>query len=115
MSLDAGGDDFLAKPVQVHDLFRLLEKHLELTWKIENILAESLPHSQPTELIPPPVSTLQAWLELVQEGRLKKLNEAAEELAQQNDRYQPFIQQVMQLIKQFQSEKLEQLIQQYLP
>ncbi len=114
MSLDAGGDDFLTKPLQVNDLFRLLEKHLELTWKTEDIPDKSSDQQQPTELIPPPLADLQAWLELVQEGRLKKLIAAAEQLEQQSNRYQPFTQQIIQLAKQFQSEQLEQFIQQYL-
>jgi signal transduction histidine kinase/FixJ family two-component response regulator len=120
MSLDAGGDDFLAKPVQAEELFRLLGQHLDLTWKSEETPPTS--ESQPTELIPPPPSELQAWLELVQEGRLKKLIAIAEQFGQDNsgeasaepNRYQPFVQQVLQLAKQFQSEQLEQFLQHYL-
>lgn len=121
MSLDAGGDDFLPKPVQAQDLFRLLKRHLQLIWNEDR--SEVLIDPQPTELIPPPQVDLQSWLELAQEGRLKKLIEAAEQLGQQNgseasaeqNRDQPFIQQVLKLAKQFQSEQLEQFIQQYLP
>jgi signal transduction histidine kinase/CheY-like chemotaxis protein len=120
MSLDAGGDDFLAKPVQAEELFRLLGQHLDLTWKYEE--TPSTAQIQPTELIPPPLSELQAWLELVQEGRLKKLIAIAEQFGQDNsgeasaepNRYQPFVQQVLQLAKQFQSEQLEQFLQHYL-
>lgn len=112
MSLDAGGDDFLAKPLQVNDLFNLLEKHLELIWQYEDA-ANRFPSQPPTELIPPPTAELQTWLELVQEGRLKKLTEAAEQLGQ-HDCYQPFVEQVLQLARQFQSEQLEQFLQQYL-
>ncbi|AFZ57437.1 response regulator [Anabaena cylindrica FACHB-243] len=114
MSIDAGGDDFLAKPVQVNDLFGLLEKHLQLTWKTEVIPDQSLDQPQPQELIPPPLADLQAWLELAQEGRLKKLIAAAEQLAQESDRYQPFTQKIIQLAKQFQSQQLEKFIQEYL-
>ncbi|BAY28179.1 two-component hybrid sensor and regulator [Nostoc carneum NIES-2107] len=115
MSIDAGGDDFLAKPVQVNDLFRLLEKHLQLTWKTEDTPNQSVDEQQPTELISPPLEDLQAWLELVQEGRLKKLIAAAEQLEQQSHQYKPFTQKIIQLAKQFQSEQLEQFIQQYFP
>jgi signal transduction histidine kinase/DNA-binding response OmpR family regulator len=112
MSLDAGGDDFLAKPVQVGELFRLLEKHLNLSW-----ITEASPAAITevvTELIPPPVTELRTWLELVQEGRLKKLIVAAEQLTEQHQQYQPFVAQVVQLARQFQSEQLERLLQQYL-
>jgi signal transduction histidine kinase/DNA-binding NarL/FixJ family response regulator len=114
MSLDAGGDGFLAKPVQVNDLFNLLAKHLKLTWKTEDTSIEALLHSQLTELVPPPAADLQNFLELVQEGRLKKLIKAAEQLGQQSDRYQPFTQKVIHFARHFQSEQLEQFIQQYL-
>jgi signal transduction histidine kinase/FixJ family two-component response regulator len=115
MSLDAGADTFLTKPVQVSDLFKLLEQLLELTWETEGSATEPVALAQLTALTPPPPVELQTWLALVQEGRLKKLITVAEELGQQDDTYQPFIQQVIQLAKQFQSEKLEQLIQKYLP
>ncbi len=41
MSLDAGGDDFLAKPVQAEELFTLVAKHLQLTWKYEETTTET--------------------------------------------------------------------------
>ncbi len=34
-SLAAGGDDFLAKPLQIQELLTLLAKHLQLTWKYD--------------------------------------------------------------------------------
>jgi CheY-like chemotaxis protein len=113
MSFDAGGDDFLGKPVQVNELFKLLEKHLDLTWKTEE--AESQDLEQPTELVPLPSEDLQILLELVQEGRLKKFIELTEELGQRHDRSRSFVQSMVQLAKQFQSESLEQFIQKYLP
>jgi signal transduction histidine kinase/FixJ family two-component response regulator len=113
MSFDAGGDDFLGKPVQVNELFKLLEKHLDLTWKTEE--AEIQDVEKPAELVPLPSEDLQALLELVQEGRLKKFIELAEELGQHHDRSRSFIQSMVQLAKQFQSESLEQFIQTYLP
>jgi signal transduction histidine kinase/CheY-like chemotaxis protein len=120
MSLEAGGDDFLTKPVQVNELFKLLGKHLDLTWRTEEATAE--PNSEPrssrypqgVELIPLPQQELQILLELVQEGRLKKFVEVAEAMRQESDRYSPFIQQMTQLAKQFQSELLEQLIKRHL-
>jgi signal transduction histidine kinase/CheY-like chemotaxis protein len=112
MSLDAGGDDFLAKPVQVNE-FRLLGKYLDLNWKTEDSAPDPL-SSQPIELVPLPEPELQILLKLVQEGRLKKFIEVAESMGQESDRHQAFIQQMTQLAKQFRSEPLEQLIQKHL-
>jgi signal transduction histidine kinase/DNA-binding NarL/FixJ family response regulator len=110
MSLEAGGDDFLPKPVQVSELFNFLANYLKLTWKYEAIATTT----STTELIPPPKEDLQKLLELAQDGLVKKLTEAAEQIGQKNDRYQPFIQKILQLSKQFQTENIEQLIEEYL-
>jgi signal transduction histidine kinase/CheY-like chemotaxis protein len=114
MSLDAGGDDFLSKPVQVDDLFKVLAKHLELTWKTEEAIAQTSSKPSLSELILPSRTELEAWLDLAQSGRLKKLIEAAEQLSQQDEQYQPFVQQVVTLARQFQSEQLEELLQRHL-
>jgi signal transduction histidine kinase/CheY-like chemotaxis protein len=114
-SLNAGGDDCLAKPVQAEKLFALLEQYLELTWEYEAIASSpvsSLP--EPTEIVPPSQSDLHQLLTLAQQGRTKKLIEIAEQIAQQDSAYRPFTQHLIQLAKQFQSEKIEHLIQQYL-
>ncbi|MDZ7961346.1 MAG: ATP-binding protein [Aulosira sp. DedQUE10] len=110
MSLAAGGDDFLAKPVQADELFNLLAHHLNLTW----VYAETELNTSSQSLISPPVEDLQQLLELLHDGLFKQLAEVAEQIGQKSDRYQPFVQQVLQLAKQFQEEKLEQFLQQHL-
>ncbi|MEG3895401.1 MULTISPECIES: ATP-binding protein [unclassified Microcoleus] len=118
MSLEAGGDDFLAKPIQTTDLFNAIANHLQLTWNYEEIADRATSNipvaASDSEAIAPKTADLQVLLELAQEGRLKKLAEIAEKVGQQDELYQPFIQQVLQLAKQFQSEKIEELIQQHL-
>lgn len=115
MSLEAGGDDFLAKPVQAQELFDLIAQHLQLSWIYEETEeTENLVNSTPLELIPPEPEDLQVLLELAQQGRLKKLSEVAEQIGEKSDDYQLFIQDILQLAKQFQTEEIEQLIQQHL-
>ncbi len=110
MSLEAGGDDFLVKPVNTQDLFRALEKHLRLTWNHEAVATVS----NSSEVIAPSPADLQILLELAQEGRLKKLSEVASQISERDYKYQPFIEQILQLAKKFESEKIEQLVQKYL-
>ena len=118
MSEAAGGDDFLAKPVDATELFALLALHLQLTWKYDAQIdvEPAVSHSQVStvELIVPPLADLQLLLELAEDGLLKELVKTAEEIGAYDDRYWPFIQQIQQLAKQFQTEKIEVLIQKYL-
>lgn len=118
MSLEAGCDDFLTKPVQANDLFRCLAKHLELTWQYEEqdnvATAPSSSESSTSALILPDIETLQHLFELTQKGRLKKVSNLTEQIAQQDDRYRGFAQTISGLVRQFQVEEIEQFLQQSL-
>jgi signal transduction histidine kinase/CheY-like chemotaxis protein len=117
MSLEAGGNDFLTKPVHSQDLFNTLAKHLKLTWNYQELqeLETTAKETITTEqLVVPMDSDLQILLELAQEGRLKKLTQVAVQIAEQDMRYQPFVNKISLLAKQFHSEQIEKLIQQYL-
>ncbi|MEH2089599.1 response regulator [Nostoc sp.] len=114
-SLAMGGDDFLTKPVDAEELFTLLAQHLQLTWKYEAVDGDRAMDKEVfTELIPPPAADLEMLLELAQDGLVRELTETANKIGQKDRRYQPFIGQVVQLAKQFETEKIETLIQQYL-
>ncbi|MBW4693304.1 MAG: MASE1 domain-containing protein [Lyngbya sp. HA4199-MV5] len=122
-SLDAGGDDFLSKPMQADGLFQMLRKHLQLTWIYQSASGygqrqASMPSlNKLTPSIPltmPPSADLEQLLQLAQQGRLKKLTEVALGLAHQNPAYMPLTQQLLELSKSFQVAKLEALMQQLL-
>ncbi|SKB15489.1 putative Histidine kinase [Planktothrix sp. PCC 11201] len=111
MSLNAGGDDFLTKPVDAQDLFNALAKHLQLTWNYEEV-GNTVPVST-LEIIPPAAEDLEVLLELTKRGKIKNLVLMAEQIGQKDARYQPFIQELLELANQFQLKKVEQLIQKY--
>ncbi|OLP20226.1 two-component system sensor histidine kinase/response regulator [Leptolyngbya sp. 'hensonii'] len=121
-SIEAGGDDFLAKPVQADELFQQLQQHLNLTWIYQT---QEVAPSTPEMAIAPALTresagipdrdTLQVFLEMAQQGRLKTLIEAARELETNSPEMQAFLQQVIQLAQAFQAEELEQLFGQFLP
>jgi len=115
-SFEMGGDDFLAKPVEFEELLTLLAKHLQLTWKHDTTESSSQSNQDlsPTELIPPSVEDLQILLDLALDGLLRELTTVAEEMGQKNPSCKPFTDKVIELAKQFQPEKIEELIQQYL-
>ncbi len=117
-SLDSGGDDFLAKPLQAQELFPALAKHLQVAWQYEHhpstlatdtLVDKVSPNA--TIAIPAP-EELALLLSLAQQGRLKKLTEEATRIQQLNQEYAPFMQQILDLAKSFQLEKIENLIQQ---
>ncbi|NET27837.1 response regulator [Okeania sp. SIO1I7] len=117
MSLDAGGDDFLPKPVNAEEIFSLLTNHLQVTWKyqtIKSVSTSAIILSDSPEIVAPPLEDLQILFELAQDGLLLKLVKMAEKIGQKSDRYLPFTQQISQLAKQFQTEKIEILIQKHL-
>lgn len=124
-SLDAGGDDFLTKPVQADDLFQMLRKHLQLTWIYESTVPKQAAIDAPLPPVPslltssatlviPPVDDLATLLQLAQHGRLQKLTAIAKALQQQDQRYAPFVRHLIELSTDFQVEKLEAFIQQSL-
>jgi DNA-binding response OmpR family regulator len=124
-SLDAGGDDFIAKPVQLEELFSVLEKHLQIKWKYQPTLlteiavpplaGETVSDSVlPTsEMAIPAPEDLALLLKFAQQGRLKKLTEEAKRIEQLDKRYTQFIQQILQFAKSFQMDKIEKLLKQY--
>ncbi|MFB2771256.1 ATP-binding protein [Pelatocladus sp. BLCC-F211] len=119
-SLDAGGDDFLTKPVQADELFKLLQKHLQLQWVYQSTESSLEPSvcPQDAEAIAlsgelPNQETLAQLLQLAQDGRLQKLAQVAMALEQQEPRYAAFVQHILELTSKFQVEKLEAFILQF--
>lgn len=124
-SLDAGGDDFLAKPVQAEDLFKLLEKYLNIAWiyknidankpSTESVVTEDYPQKTTrSDILIPTQDELAKMLELTQQGRLKKLTEFVNSLEKNNPGYSPFLSPIIGLSQKFQLEKIEDLILQFI-
>ncbi|NEP77225.1 MAG: response regulator [Okeania sp. SIO3B3] len=117
MSLDAGGDDFLPKPINTQEMFALLTDHLQVTWKYETIKSVStstITHDDSLQIVAPPLEDLQILFELAQDGLLLKLVKMTEEIGRKSDRYLSFTQKISQLAKQFQTEEIEILIQKHI-
>jgi signal transduction histidine kinase/ActR/RegA family two-component response regulator len=111
MALNAGGDEFLAKPVQADLLFHILGKQLDLTWHYHEMTG-GIEKRADTAMIVPSVDVLHQLLELIEIGLLNDVTEVVTQLEQSNGCYQAFAQVVNQLSQQFQTEKLEALIRQ---
>ncbi|MBF1999397.1 MAG: response regulator [Synechococcales cyanobacterium M58_A2018_015] len=123
-ALEAGGDAFLAKPVDFQILLDLLAEHLNLTWCYEahadshpsDALADSAGElaTPPEAIVVPPVAELLMLLNLVECGRLKQFRRRLETLSAQNQSYRDFTLPLLSLEKQFQVDAIEALLKEYL-
>jgi signal transduction histidine kinase/DNA-binding NarL/FixJ family response regulator len=108
-SILAGGNDFLAKPVQVEELHGILGQHLGLDWVYEkNTQKQS--RAIETEMVIPPLSELTALLEFSKKGQIKGLQEELNRIAQVHESYEPFVNYLNQLAKGFNIQKIRQFL-----
>ncbi|NJL46581.1 MAG: response regulator [Leptolyngbyaceae cyanobacterium SM2_5_2] len=128
VALEAGGDAFLAKPVDFEVFLDLLAAQLGLTWRYEKCEDNHNSHSlaastllavenasKPIEdIFLPPADDLVALLELVECGRLKQFKQRLEALATENPQYLAFSRPLLAMEKQFQVDAIEALIKGHL-
>ncbi len=127
-SLAAGGDDFLPKPVEVDELFKLLQKYLKLTWiydckdsRVEpqkkqlSISSSSISNTVLTEkIVPPPADQLAILWDLARKGQITHIQEQAEKIQQLDPKFIPFCQQLTQLSREFKIKQIRDFIKPYL-
>lgn len=115
MAQQAGGDDFLPKPVDANILFTLLAAHLDLKWVYDSAEEDTLTPTDTLEtVVLPPVAELNLLLDLAQQDNLKGLRERLESLVKLEVCYQGFAAPLLQLSKQFRAEEIEETLQNYL-
>ncbi|MEB3292562.1 MAG: ATP-binding protein [Synechococcales bacterium] len=108
-SLDAGGTDFLAKPVQAQELYNLLGKYLQLEWLYAEIEVSAETTAESTRVIPTRAELQPLW-DHVEAGYFRGIREELDRLAALNSAYQPFVQELRELVKQFNIEKIRQFL-----
>lgn len=112
-SLAVGANDFLAKPVQAKELYRVLAKQLQLNWvyvKTETVQHRSKTATM-TKIIVPPVSDLAMLVEYAKKGQMKGIQQELEKLTQMDDIYQPFVNKLITYFKCFNIQKIRQFLQ----
>lgn len=119
MALKAGGNHFLAKPVDAQSLFELLASTLNLEWiyestdsPTENDAASDL--EQPDNIAIPPSDVLETLLALSQTGNITKLRRELEQLVTSNPAYTTFTEPILNLSKGFKLDEIEECLEQYL-
>jgi signal transduction histidine kinase/DNA-binding NarL/FixJ family response regulator len=112
-SIAAGGNTFLAKPVQAQSLLEQVQELLQLDWIYQEVNAVTNAEASGQEAIPDR-EFLETLAQLAKEGDLFKVQEEVRELARSQPQYGAFAQTVDQLAEGFQTKKLTALIQQAL-
>jgi PAS domain S-box-containing protein len=114
-SLDAGCNDFLPKPVNTDQLFRTIEKHLNLEWEYQepHYQKEESPEDRHMLVIPPPAS-LSRLLQLAQKGQIVGVREEISQIEQMGEKYGPFVQKLRGFTKAFQLKQLSEFVKPFL-
>ncbi|MEL6320235.1 MAG: ATP-binding protein, partial [Cyanobacteria bacterium J06626_14] len=121
MAIEAGGNDFLAKPVDAQSLFQMLAANLTLTWTYEHPAEQSTQVAQvaqvaqaSTEIVIPPHETLEDLLETAQQTDILALRTQLNDLVSAHPSYAPFAKPILQFASKFMVEEIEELLQQHL-
>jgi PAS domain S-box-containing protein len=113
--LDAGCDDFLAKPFQVDELLKLLQKYLQIEWiyaEDAKEQAEPEPTSdvESVQFTDIPSDRVKNLLEFAERGSLTKILAELKELEQIDAQYAPLVKKLRQLTQNFQFEDMIELL-----
>ncbi|MBD2043332.1 response regulator [Microcoleus sp. FACHB-672] len=119
-SLEAGANDFLAKPVQAKDLLEKLQRHLgqELFYKELRVPAQVVDANckevlTKTKLISPSPEQIETLFQLAVRGNMKGVLKEAALLEQSDEKFLPFLAQVRLYAKNFQEQELSEFLSQY--
>ncbi len=114
-SLDAGGNDFLPKPVQADLLLGLLKKYLQLEWMYEETVDADKKNQEAMEakMQLPAIEILQLLNEQAEAGDLDAVIEIAEQITA-NPEHAIFAKKILVLAEAFQVKELRALIQEHL-
>ncbi|ASF44984.1 hybrid sensor histidine kinase/response regulator [Methylovulum psychrotolerans] len=108
-AIQAGCNDFLAKPIQVGDLLYKLKLHLGLTWICQNEEPDlSIAADEALQL--PPAEMLQKLQAFVRIGDLLGLNKKLDELIKDNPEYKPLSLRIKTLTSEFRLAEIKKLL-----
>ncbi|PSN19797.1 hybrid sensor histidine kinase/response regulator [filamentous cyanobacterium CCP5] len=115
LALEAGGDDFLAKPVDAQALFKMIAKRLDLVWHYEST-TESLPEpsTSSADFVLPAVEVLDALMAEARGANITNLRHQLQQLMDADPVYGPFADSLLKLVTQFMVEEVEERLTTYL-
>ncbi|NJM45834.1 MAG: hypothetical protein HC860_06370 [Alkalinema sp. RU_4_3] len=112
-SLDLGANDFLPQPIQISDIVRLLEHHLQVDWIYETDRSE--PEADPPRLesisATPDMMILKQLYHLAMMGDLGAIADSLVRLQKMDSRFETFVSQLQVHVDGFQTKKVRELLQ----
>ncbi|MGD1804358.1 ATP-binding protein [Dapis sp. BLCC M126] len=112
-SFAAGGNDFLPKPIEAEELYRMLVQHLNIQWiykELDKTLTEVSEAIPTNEVTIPTIGELTILLEQSMQGQIKAMQQELENLSQKDARYLPFIEELKPLIRSFKLKEVRQYL-----
>lgn len=110
-SLEAGSNDFLAKPFRFNQLIELLNTYLQIEWVYENDPPPKDMSETAHRIIAPPAADLAVLLDLAKRGNVRALSEQADRLVQAG--YIGFATTLQMLTRNFKLKEIRDFIQQH--
>ncbi|MGB3293384.1 MAG: ATP-binding protein [Phormidesmis sp.] len=116
-SHEAGGSDFLPKPVQAEDLFDQIQQQLQLVWhyskaNLEVVKSEAI--ASPPAFVIPPAEKLKALYAAARIGDIRGIEKEAHALESLDLKYRPFVQPILKLAEALDNRAVLKLLKPYL-
>ncbi|MBD2179170.1 PAS domain S-box protein [Pseudanabaena sp. FACHB-1998] len=111
-SINAGCNDFLAKPIDSAMLLDKLQEHLQLSWIYEDLLPpiKSVTNSD-DRLVIPIESELEEIFKALEVGDFSAIEQESRRISQLDPQYQGFADRLLALVKDFDEQAIIQLLQ----
>ena len=112
-SLAVGMNAFLPKPLNADKLLEQMARLLQLEWSYGATRAEAPSETEP--IVAPPADEMEALHRLALLGNMQDIMAQADRLAQLDERYRPFANQLSSLAKGYQSKAVLRLVKEHYP
>jgi PAS domain S-box-containing protein len=121
-SIEAGCNEFIAKPIRADLLLKLLQKFMQLTWIYEQSAVtdsivptshEVVPIEDMASMVGPSPEQAASLLELAMSGDIGGILEEIEHIEKTDKQLAAFCRTIRQLAKNFEEEKICQLLEQF--